>query len=69
MKTVKVTLGGAAALWALAALLTIPKCLHHLYDATYGPFMQGLLVAALSSAAAGIVLTTFLFRSVFRKSA
>ena len=69
MKIVKVTVGSLAALWALAAMLTIPKCLHHLNDATYGPFMHGLLIGAISSVAAGVILSTFSFRSAFRKSA
>ena len=69
MKIVKATIGSVAALWALAALLTIPKCLHHLNDPTHGPFMLGLLIAAISSVAAGVILSTFFFRSAFRKAA
>ena len=69
MKIVKVTVGSVAAFWAFAAILTIPKCLHRLNDATHGPFMKGVLIAALSSVAAGVILSTFSCRSAFRKSA
>ena len=69
MKIVKVAIGSVATLWALAAMLTIPKCLHHLNDATFGPFMHGVLIAAISSVAAGVILSTFSFRSAFGRSA
>jgi hypothetical protein len=68
MRTIKALIGTLASLWALAALLTIPKCLHHLNDATHGPIMKGILIAALSSVAAGIVLSTVSFRGAFRKN-
>jgi hypothetical protein len=67
MKALKISVGSVAALWALAAGLSIPKCLYHLNDANHGPFMQALLIAALSSVAAGIILSVFSFKSAFRK--
>jgi len=68
MKLLKTIAGGMAALWALAALLTIPKCLYHLDDPIHGPLIKGLLLAAVSSLAAGIVLSTVSFRSAFRRA-
>ena len=68
MKILKVIVGGAAALWSLAAMLTIPKCVHHLNDPTHGPFIKALLIAAISSVAAGVILSTVSFKSAFRKT-
>jgi hypothetical protein len=67
MKILKIIVGSIAALWALAAVLTIPKCMHHLNDPTHGAFIKALLIAAISSVAAGVILSTVCFKSAARK--